>query len=204
MENNLSQKAIKLASAVYRVTGLFLDGGVLKNQIREKTGEIVFQVSVFSAYGRSPEGRQNSDRSQKKCYAIKADIEGLKALFNIAKEQNWVKPVNFEILSREYTNLEKELEDSIIKKPKTIPALENNEPSQQLKYNSENRQSQILGYLKNNGRIQIAQVCQLFPQVSRRTLIRDLDVLSKSGLIQRNGGGRGICYKFSESNIQTV
>ncbi len=202
MKNNLSQnrfgeliaRAEKLASAVYRVTNLFSDGGVLKNQIREKAGEILLKINAF----------QNSDRSEKRCYSIKNDIEGLKALFNIAQEQNWVKPINFEILSREYTDFEKELENSIIKKLKTASILENGESGQQLKYNSENRQSQILGYLKSNGRVQISQVCQLFPQLSRRTLIRDLDNLTKSGLIQRNGAGRGICYESSKNNFQIV
>ncbi len=202
MENNLSQngfngltaRAVRLASAVYRVTNFFSDGGVLKNQIREKAGEIVLEINAF----------WGSDRSEKKCYTIKIDMEGLKALFNIAQGQNWVKPINLEVLTRGYTNLERELEEIVVKTPKTSFLSENDKSSPKLRYNSENRQSQILGYLKNNGHVQIAQVCQFFPQVSRRTLIRDLDGLTKSGLIQRNGAGRGICYEFSRDNFQEV
>lgn len=214
MTNNLSQRAIspvrnpachgqdgsqpgqfisngvKLASAVYRVTKLFPQNEVLKNQLRLRAGDIVFEMSQLS----------HKDKNKKICYNIHSQIEGLKALFNIAKEQNWVKPINFEILDREYANLEKTIEEFLIEN-RPAPAKQGlgGEPGQrQTDRNSDGRRSQILDYLKSNGQVKIGQVCQIFPQVSRRTLIRDLEELCQVGFAKRIGGGRGICYEIDK------
>jgi len=206
MTNNLSQngfggltaKAVRLASAVYRVTKLFPQNEVLRNQLRLKAGDIVFEMSQVS----------HSDKNKKNCYNIQGQIKGLKALFNIAKDQNWVKPINFEVLNREYTNLENEIDKFLTQvltevRPRSTQKREVGAIGEAgYKINSNNRRPQILEYLKSNGRIQIGQVCQLFPQVSRRTLIRDLDDLCRNGLAERNGGGRGIFYQIKQSVIQ--
>jgi len=199
MADNLSQKAEKLCLAVYRVTDLFPVNEVLRSKIREKASDILLGANSL----------QNSDKNRKMCYSIGVEIEGLKALFNIAESQNWVKKVNLEILSQEYGNLGKEIKANHIgnkpnyatqEKKIFLPGKVLNIPEidfgpQQPVFRSEGRCSQILEYVKLNGRVKICQVCQLFPQVSRRTLIRDLDHLSRSGLIERNGGGRGIFYQ---------
>lgn len=202
--NNLTTKAIKLASAVYRVTKIFSEGIILKNQLREKAGEIVLKVSNFqndlpAACLTGRQGEQG-DKSKKFCHNIKVEIEGLKALFEVAKTQNWVKPINFLILSQEYSNLEKEIEGLAIQ-DRHQPGLraEAGQVEPRPMAQPDGRCSQILEYLRSNGRVQVGQVCQIFPQVSRRTLIRDLDKLSKAGFIERNGGGRGICYQIRQA-----
>ncbi len=208
--HKLTARAIKLVLAVYRVTNHFPPGEPLKNFLRGKCNEIVLKVSSF----------QNGDKSKKLCYNAKVGIEGLKALFEIARNQNWVKQTNFDILSREYVNLEKEIEGLATNLP--VPSLKKEDnklttewleqtiqsgeqviavSSRQPNSHSNGRHSQILEYLKGNGRVQISRVCQLFPQVSRRTLIRDLDMLSKTGLVERNGNGRGVCYQIKQSSL---
>jgi len=191
MEQNLSQKIIKITNAVYRVTNLFPEKEPLRNQIREKAGEIVLEISQL----------KTSDKVKEMCYNIDMEIEGIIALFNIAEKQAWVSQINLEVLKKAYSGLKESLKIGMVRENKDNRKLSEKDVIQAISCTTNNRHTIILDYLKGNERIQVGQVCQLFPQISRRTLIRDLNDLVLSGKIERNGGGRGIAYKIKQNII---
>ena len=56
-----------------------------------------------------------------------------------------------------------------------------------------------LEFLKENGRAQVWQVKQIFPEVTKRTLRRDFGNLLKQGIIERIGERNGTFYELRES-----
>lgn len=107
-------------------------------------------------------------------------IGKLKEFLGLAKEKNWVDSRNFLVLEKEYGKIRQ------LSKPEK--AIVNNQ-----------RQGKILGILRSNRRIKVGDLLQTFPQVSRRTLIRDLEELFHSGMVARRGNGRGIEYSVRSS-----
>ena len=56
------------------------------------------------------------------------------------------------------------------------------------------RQSQVLGYILERDRTTIAELEPLFPEITRRTLQRDLRTLTQKGLILRLGRTSNLAY----------
>jgi len=63
------------------------------------------------------------------------------------------------------------------------------------------RQKKVLKILQEKKEVQIGQLSKKFPQVSRRTLLRDLEKLSQLGFVARQGDGRGVYYRFQLQKV---
>ena len=61
---------------------------------------------------------------------------------------------------------------------------------------TQNRKQEILRVLQEKKKIQLRELIQTFPQVNRRTLMRDLEELYRAGTVIRVGNGRGSCYNI--------
>lgn len=101
----------------------------------------------------------------------------IKGLFDLAQNQNLVDSRNFLVLSAEYDKIEN-----------TGKTVENSFPKNNL------RQEKILEVINGNGKIKIGNLIGLFPEINRRTVLRDLEGLCQTGVVVRNGNGRGIYY----------
>ena len=160
---------IRLYLAVYRVTELFPDKEALKNDIRISANEILVDL-INNHY-------ESTSRS----------IDNLNGLFDLAGEQNWVDKRNFLVLSREYNKIQrlinagKTVENSFSKKRGFSPK-------------TQKRKEKILELLKENNKIKLGDLTKVFPNINRRTLIRDLENLNQVSLVAKNGNGRGIYY----------
>jgi len=108
------------------------------------------------------------------------DWEILDSFFEIAKEQNWVSPREISQIQQDYKNLIKE---SYFEPKEDRPSI--NE-----------RQKKILEILKEKGKIQVGQVKEFFPNVSKRTLRRDFQSLMKKGIIERIGEKNKTFYQL--------
>lgn len=75
---------------------------------------------------------------------------------------------------------------------KQEPGIRKQEPGIEL----DKRQKKVLKVLQEKKEVQIGQLSKKFPQVSRRTLLRDLEKLSQLGFVNRQGDGRGVYYRF--------
>lgn len=205
---------LKLTLAVYRVTDKFPEKEPLKYSIREVAGRI-FTFAVTS----NGCNRQN----------LECDLELLKSYFLIAKTQNWVSERNFLVLEREYDKIAEAFSVSTIasgpqkskKREKGIAEdlLElnsNRSKPGRVKRNLQNtillsppeRKQKIANIIKERERIAFAELVASFPEISRRTLIRDLQNLLKEETIKKQGNGRGVIYMpnglFSDKSVTSV
>jgi hypothetical protein len=60
----------------------------------------------------------------------------------------------------------------------------------------DNRQKEIMSFLRENGRAQVWQIKQILPEVTKRTLRRDFDRLLASGTIERMGERQDTFYQL--------
>ena len=194
----MENRVIKLTLAVYRVTEKFPEDEPLKNKIRELADSILI-LSIEN-------NPLVSAQAQKQ---LVQKINLLRTLFLIASGQKWVKKDNFFVLDKEYAALiqefitnarikkEEEKETAHFKIPEINknkrPVLKNNIPPHL-------RQEKIFDMIKQKQEINFSDLQRKFPQLSSRTIRRDIDALIKKGLIQRVRRGKGIViYKILSS-----
>lgn len=190
---------IKVTLAVYRVTELFSEGEFLQSQIRELANRILADLILFSRKDlQTPDVCKLGEK-------IGGDIETIKNCFNSAETQNWIDPRNFLVLTREYDKIQKLLKDRSdfiynglnlsstidLARSGLVEADKNEENSFSP---AQERQEKVLRIIKEKKKVQVGELVPNFPQVSRRTLIRDLEELFQAGIIKRGGNGRGVCY----------
>ena len=102
-------------------------------------------------------------------------IDDLLMLFDAAEAKNWIDPRNFAVLRCEY---EKIKTNQSLLGPKV----------------TKTRHRKILDIINERNKVQVRELAQVFPDLSRRTLIRDLEELFHNGIVVRTGSGRGVCY----------
>lgn len=165
------KKALQLVLAVYRVTALFPEGEVLIGQMRQTANQVLAEL-VFKHQRKSVK-----------------EIKLLLRYFQIAQAQNWTKPINFAILTREYQKLSEEIKQKRFFKKSSPLAKEKR------KIRINDRQKKILEYVQNLPEFQAGDLLKRFSGLSRRTLNRELEELCVLGFLKKIGSGRGIFYK---------
>jgi Fic family protein len=108
------------------------------------------------------------------------DLEVLDSFLEIVKKQNWVSPKEIEEIQKDYRRIKEEVSKRISRK------------------NLNSRQEKILQILKEKGKIQIWQIKEFFPQVSKRTLRRDFKKLVSLGHVLRTGQGSETFYQIQD------
>lgn len=182
---------IQLTNTLYRLTLLFPKKEPLRYKMRELGDCILVKPS-------------------------EKDLEILDSFFEIAKAQNWVSPSDMLAIQEEYANLRGELKKpSFVKatlgcSPATGEAESKDNPgenpmievrpktlSMQTVSERTERQEKILTFLKENGRAQVWQMKQVFPEVTKRTLRRDFEYMLGEGIIERIGEKNNTFYQAS-------
>lgn len=105
-------------------------------------------------------------------------IGNILGLLNAAEKRNWVDARNFQVLRIEYGKMQQV--------PPTKEPVENSLLA--------GRQEKILAVMASNGMVKIGDLIKVFPDVNRRTVLRDLDKLCQVGVAVKNGKGRGAHY----------
>jgi hypothetical protein len=108
------------------------------------------------------------------------ELEILDSFLEIAKKQNWVAYREIEEIQKEYKRIREEILEKITQK----------------KLNS--RQEKILQVLKEKGKIQVWQLKEYFPNISKRTLRRDLARLISLGHVLRTGQVSNTFYQLKD------
>ncbi len=126
------------------------------------------------------------------------EIEALNVYFAKAKNSSPIDPKNFLILEKEYRKISKML----------VGFLEQNNVSQEKQEDEAKkkedigapaipqRQQKILELLKNKEKAQVWEIQRVFPEVTKRTLRRDLDNLLTLNLIERKGEWNNVFYQY--------
>ncbi len=169
---------IKLTVVLYKVSDLFPEKEPLKFLIRKKADEILAGLIL-------------QDEN------IEKDIEVLNAYIELAKSQNWLKQENFEVLKKEYSLIVESLKEA---RPEKLLKLGFNKlvetRLQQQEVNLGPRHKKIIDILKKGKPIQVKDLKNVFPDISKRTLRRDFEYLLEKRLVERLGDNNNTEYKL--------
>jgi len=184
---------IQLTNNLYKLTLLFPKKEPLRYKMREVADQILDRCL-----------RQNVGQNP-----VMDDLEVLDSFFEVAKSQNWVATAEVLRIQEEYNKIKDEIKKNIESSPELPKLLEKPEKemaenlpeqiSRAVTSNVNLRQEKILEFLKENGRAQVWQVKQIFPEVTKRTLRRDFESLLKQGIIERIGERNDTFYELKES-----
>ena len=124
------------------------------------------------------------------------DLEVLDGFFEVAKDQNWVSPAEILAIKEEYDKLKQDL---LVVKP------ERKKDDLPLKVKVfrmvPERQEKILSFLRENGRVQVWQIKQVFPEISKRTLRRDFEKMTSEGVVERIGERNNTFYQLKTVEV---
>jgi len=186
---------IQLTNEIYRLTLLFPKKEPLRYKMRELADDILFDLISVP---------QKTYRGQTPV-SLDGKLEVLDGFFEVAKNQNWIKPEDLLNLQKEYSKLKGQLKlkaepiKSEVKLTQVRPLQKSELTEVRPVQNSMNeRQEKILAVLKEKEKAQVWQIKQIFPQVSKRTLRRDFENLFKRGIIERIGERNETFYQLKE------
>ena len=89
----LYERTLTLTIALYRVTDYFPKAEILRNHLRSKANEVFEQITEHGVNGRELNGEVDP---------VIQRIRTIKGYLAIASTLNYVRPVNFTILEKEY------------------------------------------------------------------------------------------------------
>ena len=130
--NDLERRAFDLCSAVYRLARLFPEKEAINSQIKEAANIVTAEVLAIERIGSkmplsAPASYVQNAFSEMLLSAVR-NIEKLIGFLWIAKAQDWVSPVNFDVLIEGYEKIQNMLatRESVnaVAAPKFAPAVE--------------------------------------------------------------------------------
>lgn len=218
----MREKALRITSAVYRVTAEIPQSEGLRFKIREKAGEALGDIIE---YGYLPE--------EKKALLVFAKIEAIKSYLEIMRVAGFVKSINCVILLREYEVLAEFFSKELVSRNRKFltgsnhnfevslpsgretspvevsPRLDRGETSPNNaevslpvgRETSTNgglnaRQKAILAHLKQAGEAKISDFFEKFQGISSKTIQRDLQNLAAKDLLKKEGDKRWTTYSL--------
>lgn len=216
MKNDL----VKLTNAVYKLLDFFPEVDPLKNRAKEKALAIMENLTlVFNDEGWVSIGEFLSQKQaclpvgrEKAKLEILEDIKVLLNYLEVAKSQGWLSDVNFLIISNGYEKIKKEIGVPIIvpekaykekmgSDPGLTPAAAEKENKDSQAFSFSGRQKKIVQFLENNEKAQVMDLIKVLPNITKRTIRRDLDELLKIGRIARMGEYNQVFYKINKIEI---
>lgn len=207
---------IGLINKTYRLLDCFPQGDPLKNKAKEKALRILESVSIISS-----KNLVSQDHQESAVIRLSADLEVLETYLELGHHQGWLSNINLLILKNEYIKLKSymgsfhkvealektpQLPQKAEQKPSMLPPNQNKLKEDRVKKEREvqkpiqldqfsARQAIILKILNNREQAQVSDIIKEIPNITKRTLRRDLDDLLKKGKIVRAGEWNKISYK---------
>lgn len=176
----------------------------LKEEIREAANVILADLILLTAKDfTKPEKKQDL------LFQVERQIDVLLLYLEKAKQEGWVNPENFSLLVAEYGRIRELLEifediqGESENKIKEQPKLEKKEPVSikeigQQEKNQElgvtPRQKRIIEFLRTKADVQVWELQKVLPEVTKRTLRRDLDELLEKNIVARKGAWNTVSY----------
>ena len=186
----------KLTIAAIRVAEGFRGGEVLRNKIQEKA------LDIFV--------KSNPEMGA----TLLKDIKLLKQFINLARDLRLTKPINCEVLIREYNKVYELILDNvdfmsvggdnssneiISVAPKKVirkKRINDKRKDDKVEFSLTERQRKILGLFRNKNELRLKDIGKSFLNVTLRTLRNDLRKLVGSGKLKHGGAGAGSVYKI--------
>jgi hypothetical protein len=191
---------LKTTTNLYRLTLLFPKKESLRFKTRELAGDIM---------AKGTELLIGLDQPQNIFSDLKGDLEIMDSYLELAKNQDWVSPFDVLEIQQEYANIMKQvklMEESNI--PLAEKSIKLDFPQEQPEKSEnrnifdgeagskETRQQKILELLRSRESVQVGELMQVFPNVSKRTLRRDFECLLAKGIVNRLGEKSSTFYKL--------
>jgi len=188
----MKERFLKLTNAVYKVLDFFPESDPLKNRAKDKALAIMENLVLVD--GNKAWTRVGEIIKEEKIkIQILEDIDILLGYLWIAKTQNWLNSANFLIIANEYERVKKEYE-SITELTQKLPGLDDLAVEEK----TTDRQKIILDYLAQNNRAQVMDLQTVLPDVTKRTIRRDLDDLLEDEKIVRTGDFNQVSYQLKK------
>ncbi|MDO8655257.1 MAG: hypothetical protein Q7R48_02430 [bacterium] len=184
---------IRLTFGLYRVTEFLSGDSVLRSKIEGSASRVLINLILLTK-NQSPEGKNET--------AIRAlaELEMLLGYLQGMKRLRVINDRNFIVLDREYAkvrrflDLERQWAPEQPAAPRQKPALV---PSVFNPKGLNSRQEKMVGILRYKERVQVWELKKLLPEVTKRTLRRDLDDLLKRNLVIREGEWNDVFYRIN-------
>ncbi len=212
---------IKVINATYKLLDFFPEGDPLKYKAKEKALAILENLTLVSdSSGWVSLKTIFSEDRGKAIEQLLDDIEILDMYLKLGKEQGWIGGVNFLIITKEYRKIKSNISIPKFPIPRVALGIIQGLPLDEkprlgnisvqgealekpilkvlktLKGYSE-RQRKILQILTSREKAQVADIIKEIPNITKRTIRRDLDDLLKGGRIIRVGEWNQVFYTIS-------
>lgn len=206
----MEEKFIKLTNAVYKVLEFFPESDPLKHRAKDRALAIMERLTLVNENS----GWASFQKEKVKVQVLE-DIDVLLGYLWIGKSQGWLNSASCLIIANEYEKIKKYVEPitteltqklpglgglSVPKEsaPQSIaPVLNNAAEKNQGSFVLSERQRKIIEFLTNNEKAQVMDLQTILPDITKRTIRRDLDELLENGKIVRLGDFNQIFYKIS-------
>jgi hypothetical protein len=212
-----NEEITELTRKLYKLTLSFPKKEPLRYKIRETADDVLRSIVVWDIVCNSNPIKFSKSINLKKeeiIFETEKNLAVIKSYLEVAKWQNWASYFDILEIEEEYDRIERDfkkevefLKEAQIKKDldlsKSQKADRKDEKSQiqtvQKNKNSflNDRQQRILNFLKERKEVQVWQIKEIFPQVSKRTLRRDFEQLLKRDIIKRVGEKNNTFYKLN-------
>lgn len=186
------QYLIKLTSTVYEMSKWWPENNLLKFKITNLANEILVDFILISYQNPGLDIQEQ----------IFNNIQALEQALQISRKQKLLDRNDFLLLKREYKTVRQAIKsqksEKIVKgadKPLSKPKLELEIETKQIVFPDLNsRQKKIIEILRQREKTQVSDLKQIFTNISKRTLRRDLEDLLNRNLVQRAGEWNKIFY----------
>lgn len=208
------KRMIQFVLAVYRVTALFPPGEVLTEKLRESACDL---AQIFALAAPTPRKIMDTPKTRND---FLFRLRAFQSLFIIAREEAYVKRVNFDVLINELDYFEKLILPDVKKrgffsKRKTDDPPPSSSPLKKIaskkkikpegesarpRRDTEGKRQLILEALQKQP-LKIAEIKSLFPAVITRTVRRHLEYLCLTGMVIAEGEGKQRIYRIKKQHL---
>jgi len=203
---------IRLTLGLYRVTEVFSENPALRRKIEESASRLLVNLILVS-----------EEKKSEAVFRALTELEVLLSCLQDMKRLRVVNDRNFVVLEREYAKVRRFLDlnkehPPSLRPPNPRPARQRPKPQAMAggPYPSfvradalhskglNGRQEKMLEILRYKEKVQVWELKKLLPDVTKRTLRRDVDDLLKRNLVVREGEWNDIFYRSVEKVLGTV
>ena len=199
----MEDKYLKLTNTVYKVLEFFPESDPLKHRAKDKALAIMEHLILVN-----DNSGWASFQKEKVKVRLLEDIDALLGYLWIGKAQGWLNSINCLIIANEYEKIRNGITPIVapivpdkspeghLDGPVTIPAQQVlvEEPKQDAKTVLNGRKGKILEFLNSHEKAQVMDLQTVLPDITKRTIRRDLDELLSTGKIDRTGDFNQVSY----------
>ncbi len=188
---------IEATKHLYQLTLLFPKKEPLRYKLREKANDLLDNYLLkerLTANNPGSFAENQTARYHHSLFEIQKNIDTLLSQLEIVKYQNWVSYFEVLELQEKYQKVDLSIKGEIKEIVFETKEVKREEPA--LK-KLDSRKEKIIEVLKNKEKIQVKDIVEILPKVSKRTIRRDFNDLIEKGIIKRIGSNNETFYALN-------